>query len=235
MNKITVFIEFLKDFNTLTIFIRLMLAAGAGACIGIDREFKNRGAGLRTHALVCLGSALAMVVGQYINITYPLAQSDMSRIGAQVISGVGFLGVGTIIVTGRNEVKGLTTAAGLWVCACMGLAFGIGYVEGALITLLLTIVIFRGLHYVDKRVHKKMKYVNLFIEFRDNEAIRMFFNKLHEEDYYLANFHLSDGNAGSTGPVATVIVKLKSASDKQGFFVWLRDVEEIKFFEEINV
>lgn len=106
----------------------------AGTLIGLDRSMKRRGAGIKTHVLVCLGSALVMMTGQFIQLNYE-GTMDVARMGAQVISGVGFLGVGTIIVTGHNQVKGLTTAAGLWACACIGLAIGIGFVDGALLAL----------------------------------------------------------------------------------------------------
>ena len=109
------------------VFLRLLIATLVGLAIGIDREFHNKGAGIKTHVLVCIGAAMAMIVSEYVLHQFPDANGDINRIGAQVISGVGFLGVGTILVTGKNEVRGLTTAAGLWACACIGLAAGIGF------------------------------------------------------------------------------------------------------------
>ena len=85
--------------------------------IGLDREYKNKGAGIKTHALVCIGAAMAMIVNEYVFREFPNMNTDITRLGAQVISGIGFLGVGTIMMNGRSEVKGLTTAAGLWACA----------------------------------------------------------------------------------------------------------------------
>ena len=127
------------------VFLRLLVATLVGAVIGLDREYHNKGAGIKTHVLVCLGSAMTMVVSEYVAMRFPEVRADMNRIGAQVVSGVGFLGVGTIIVTGRNEVRGLTTAAGLWACACIGLAVGIGYVEAALFALLFVVLTFSAL------------------------------------------------------------------------------------------
>ena len=89
------------------IFLRLLVATLVGAVIGLDREYHNKGAGIKTHVLVCLGSAMTMVVSEYVAMRFPEFRADMNRIGAQVVSGVGFLGVGTIIVTGRSRSAAL--------------------------------------------------------------------------------------------------------------------------------
>lgn len=128
------FLIMIKGWSILSVGLRLAFSLVAGTLIGLDRSMKRRGAGIKTHVLVCLGSALVMMTGQFIQLNYE-GTIDVARMGAQVISGVGFLGVGTIIVTGHNQVKGLTTAAGLWACACIGLAIGIGFVDGALLAL----------------------------------------------------------------------------------------------------
>lgn len=114
----------------ITAFLRLVLAAVLGGFIGHEREHTNRPAGLRTHALVCVGSALIMLVSEYAYTLYG-NMVDPTRLGAQVISGIGFLGAGTIIKEGFN-VKGLTTAASIWVVSCIGLALGMGYYSGAI-------------------------------------------------------------------------------------------------------
>ena len=94
--------------STLGVTLRLLLALIVGLVVGIDRELKRRGAGIKTHVLVCLGAAAVMITSEYLFVKFG-GDLDLSRMGAQVISGVGFLGVGTIIVTGRNQVRGLTT------------------------------------------------------------------------------------------------------------------------------
>ena len=99
------------------IWIRLVFSLLVGMIIGIDRAMKRRSAGIKTHVLVCMGSALVMLTSEYLVRTFPDTKSDLTRMGAQVISGVGFLGVGTIMITGRNQIRGLTTAACLWICA----------------------------------------------------------------------------------------------------------------------
>ena len=111
MKGLEVIGSYLDEWNIVTITVRLILAVVCGGAIGLTRSVKRRGAGFKTHALVCLGSALVMMTGQYIYVDFG-AISDIARLAAQVISGVGFLGVGTIMVTRDNHVKGLTTAAG---------------------------------------------------------------------------------------------------------------------------
>ena len=132
-------INLIKEWSVTGICLRLILAIIVGTIIGLDRGYKNKGAGIKTHALVCLGAAMSMIVNEYVFREFPGANTDIARMGAQVISGVGFLGVGTIMITGRNEVKGLTTAAGLWACAGVGLAAGIGFAEGTVLALIFII------------------------------------------------------------------------------------------------
>lgn len=129
----------IEFFNTL---FKLLLACFLGALIGFERESIHRPAGLRTHALVCVGSCLVMLTSEYIFNTFynGIASADVARLGAQVISGIGFLGAGTILRQ-DNGVKGLTTAASLWAVACIGLATGIGYYEGAIISSIIVYVI----------------------------------------------------------------------------------------------
>ena len=136
-------LEYLRGANLAATAFRLFLAMLFGGIIGLERGRRRRPAGFRTHILVCMGAALAMNISQYVAVT--LGQTtDVSRLGAQVINGIGFLGAGTILVTGRQQVKGLTTAAGLWASACTGLAVGAGFYECVLIAFAM---IFRDIYY----------------------------------------------------------------------------------------
>ena len=121
-----------RDINTATILFRMVFAVLCGGIIGIERSMKNRPAGFRTHILIIIGATTASMTGHYIYLNMGLP-TDMSRLGAQVITGLGFIGAGTIIVTGHRTVKGLTTAAGLWATGIIGLAIGAGFYEGALL------------------------------------------------------------------------------------------------------
>lgn len=138
----------------LEVIFRLILAAVLGGIVGAERESENKNAGFRTNILVCIASALTMITSEYIFNKYSgVANIDPARLGAQVISGIGFLGAGAIIRDGFG-IKGLTTAASLWAVACVGLACGIGFYEGAIFATLIIIIVLLTL----KRLGNKMKH-----------------------------------------------------------------------------
>ena len=160
------FLDFLRDgaLDTLTVAIRLVLAVICGACLGLERERKRRPAGFRTHILICLGAAMTTLTSQYLALNLGLF-TDMARLGAQVIAGIGFIGAGTIIITTRRQVKGLTTAAGLWADAVVGLALGAGFFEAgivATIIILLAEIVFSRLEYF---IVSSARTFNIVIEY----------------------------------------------------------------------
>ena len=116
----------------LSVVARLLVASLCGAFIGLEREKKGSPAGIKTFSTVCFGAAVAMVANEYLTVVMGRGTGDIARIGAQVVSGIGFLGAGTILVTSSNKIKGLTTAALLWVTATIGLAAGAGFYAGAI-------------------------------------------------------------------------------------------------------
>ena len=132
-------LDFLRGMDILSVTVRLALALVCSGMIGIERADKRRPAGFRTHILICLGAAIAAMTSVHLFVTmnYYL---DVARMGAGVVSGIGFIGAGTIMVTRRRRVKGLTTAAGLWVVAIVGLCCGFGFYEGAVYTTILVLV-----------------------------------------------------------------------------------------------
>lgn len=123
----------LNELNVITIIVRVLLATFIGGLIGTERDMRQRSAGIRTHMLVCLGAAIVMMTNEYIYLEMGDGNIDITRMGAQVVSGIGFIGAGTILVTRDNRIKGLTTAAGLWAAAALGLGIGIGFYEMAVI------------------------------------------------------------------------------------------------------
>ncbi len=143
--------------SNLELIIRLILSALLGGAIGIEREVSNRPAGLRTHILVSVGSTLVMLIS-----IYGFDEGDPARLASQVVSGIGFLGAGTILRTG-NDVRGLTTAASLWVCAGIGLAIGSGYYLGGLITAVIVLISLVLLSNVEKKVAKN-SYKSMLIQ-----------------------------------------------------------------------
>lgn len=127
---------YFRDINFLSVFARMACAMLCGGAVGIEREYKRRSAGFRTHILVCLGACMTSLTGQFLSIHLHYT-TDMARLGAQVIAGIGFIGAGAIIMTPQNHVRGLTTSAGLWTSAIVGLAFGSGFFEGGFLATLL--------------------------------------------------------------------------------------------------
>lgn len=158
------FSEFdLNALNFYTILIRILLSIIVGGIIGLERGIKSKSAGFRTYMLVCLGSAMVMMTNQFIYETFD--SGDPTRMGAQVVSGIGFLGAGTILVTHRNQIRGLTTAAGLWVAACLGLAVGIGFYTGAVLGGITVLFILTLLEKVKTLIEDRTRTVDCFIIF----------------------------------------------------------------------
>lgn len=168
----------LRDLNVLSVAVRLALAMLFGGTIGFERGIRHRAAGLRTHMLLAVGAASTMLVSQYMYASYDVG--DPARLSAQVISGIGFLGAGTVIITRRNEIKGLTTAASVWATGCMGLAVGVGFYACALIMYLLLIVILLGMNILDNRYLKIATSATLYIEVQREVGLGDVIHFVHE-------------------------------------------------------
>lgn len=226
------FLLMVKDWSGISIAVRLIAAVLAGSIIGFDRAMKRRGAGMKTHVLVCLGAALVMLIGQFIQLNYD-GNMDVARLGAQVISGVGFLGVGTIIVTGRNQVRGLTTAAGLWTCACIGLAIGIGFIDGAFLALILVVFSFKILSKIDGWIEKYAKSYELYLEFPTNQSVSAFVNEMHEQEIKISNFELGKSKIKGEGPNALICIEVKDKNRRTTILEEIRKMKCVKYVEEL--
>ena len=158
------YFDFLRDLTPLSIVIRLFLAMICGGLIGLEREAKRRPAGFRTHILICLGAATTTLTSQYLYLDMHYF-TDIGRLGAQVIAGIGFIGAGAIIVNKRRQVKGLTTAAGLWACAIVGLSCGAGFYEGAVYTTALILVAEIFFFKLKYRMFKNSSEITLYLEY----------------------------------------------------------------------
>ena len=189
LEKFNIFWEYIKDLNSVTIPLRLFLALLLGGIIGLERERKHRPAGFRTYMLVCMGAALTMMISQFlIDEGY---SSDASRIGAQVVSGVGFLGVGTIIVTKRQQVKGLTTAAGLWASACMGLAIGAGFYEAALFSCLFILIAFSILNRFNAFFMSRARSMTIYVEYTGSEKLTAILDVIRKLNVKIVDVEIS--------------------------------------------
>lgn len=207
------FIEWLREFNIWTSLIRLALAFILAGLVGFEREKKGHAAGLRTHILVCMGAALTTLTGVFCAQTLGFA-SDPMRIGAQVISGIGFIGAGTIMVTRGTHVRGLTTAAGLWSTAAIGLALGAGFYEGAVAcTLLISIVISR-LKVLDRVLTKKRRYMDIYVEVRGTYNVNTTLDKIKELGIFLSEVDIvspKSGNSEAAGITAELYFNGKTS------------------------
>ena len=164
--------EILTELNIWSVCFRILLALIFGGCIGLERGYHGRAAGLRTHILVCLGATLAAMTGVYEVGILGFA-ADPMRVAAQVISGIGFLGVGTIIVRNRSQVTGLTTAAGLWATGSIGIAIGIGFYIAALLAFLIVFLTITVLIHLEKK-SKKNDTNYCYIELSSSEKMQEF-------------------------------------------------------------
>lgn len=224
--------QILKDVNIVSTALRLGLALLCGGILGIERGRKKRPAGFRTYMLVCVGSTLVMITNQYLNTLYP--QTDPARMGAQVISGIGFLGAGTIIVTGKNKVRGLTTAAGLWTAACVGLAIGIGFYSGAILGCLLTFFVMAALHTLDDKVMSTTRIMNLYIEIAKLSDLGPFLKFAKENDYKISDLEMNRSKSITESGVA-ILVTLRAMKKTSHVEIMqtLSTAEGVTYIEEV--
>ncbi len=171
--------EMLNEFNEISILARILLAMILGGLIGLEREKNKRPAGFRTHILVCVGACMTALIGFFVwNETG--GNNDPMRISAQVISGIGFLGVGTILVKEHDHITGLTTAAGLWATATIGIACGCGFYIGAFFGTLVVAVTEAVLLKVEARGRKRNRKVSLYVEITSTERINEYVDWFNE-------------------------------------------------------
>ena len=221
-------------FRELTLFsvvVRCLAAVLLGGVIGLERGLKNRAAGFRTYMLVCLGSCIVMVTNQYIHQIY--GTGDPVRMGAQVISGIGFLGAGTIIVTSRSQIKGLTTAAGLWASACIGLALGIGFYEVAAVGGVCILLVLTTFHSWENYMRRNTAVLTVYIELNPGIPLGQFLREVRAAEIDLSNVQLQTEPTaeGDVGFLATV--KRKKKEDKLTILTAVRALPSVQFLEEL--
>lgn len=223
----------LQSIGVASVTLRLVMAAVFGGVIGLERETTRHPAGLRTHMLICIGSALVMITGQFAFQTIS-PTADPTRIGAQVISGIGFLGVGTILVVGRQHVRGLTTAAGLWASACMGLAIGIGFYLGAVVAGVLIFVILTLLHRFDGLISRFSRRIDLYLEVDDSSRMREIEAFFAGRQIAVTNVEMSREGPVCAGTVGvTVTLRTAGRVDHLEVVTALMKQDWVRFVQEI--
>ena len=225
---------YLDNWNYVVVCLRLVLAVACGGGVGYSRSMKRRGAGFKTHALVCLGAALVMLTGEYIYHVFG-TQFEIARLGAQVVSGVSFLGVGTIIITGKNHIQGLTTAAGLWTCACIGIALGIGFYTGAIVTTLLVLFIYRFMWRMDELAYARSRELDLYIEFENRRVVAGFVSTMKSYNYKITQMEMGKSKKNKDDVVnATVVVETAPGTNHHEVLALIHGIDGVLFVEELQ-
>lgn len=226
-------LDMLREVNLVSIIVRILLAVAIGGILGMERERKNRPAGFRTYMLVCVGATMVMMTNQYVSQT--MALSDPVRMGAQVVSGIGFLGAGTIMVTGKNKIKGITTAAGLWTAACCGLAIGIGFYEGALIGGLFIFIIIALMQRLEDPIRRHSKYMEVYLEFDDKQPFGAFIDYAREKELEISDIQMQKNYVGNESFMAIVmLVRGKKKTSHAEVMELLTAAPGVRFLEELE-
>ncbi|MGN0484596.1 MAG: MgtC/SapB family protein [Lachnospiraceae bacterium] len=229
--------QYLQDFNTVSITLRLVLATVFGSFIGAERATKRQTAGIRTFAIVCLGAALSMIVNEYISIRSGNVV-DPSRMAAQVVSGIGFLGVGTIIVTersnGKSQVKGLTTAASLWTVAILGIAVGAGFLYAAVIAFLLIMLVVTILDKASKHEDLYNPVMEIYMEAEAKDGIHNILNFITENEFQIRSMQRIKRKTLMDEDVAiTVAIHTGGRHPHQEILEEFQKIEGLHYLEEL--
>ena len=221
----------LREVTYLAVALRIFAAVIIGGALGLERGMKNRPAGLRTYMLVCVGACIVMLTNQYIFQTF--GAGDPVRMGAQVVSGIGFLGAGTIIVTRRNQIKGLTTAAGLWSAAGVGLALGVGFYEAAIVGTAAVFFVMTLLQKMDNKLHRRSRQLEAYIEL-SSISLGDFLRTMRESDIEISDVQRESGEEESSGVRAYVAtVKGKKRQNHQELMEKILSIPGVNFVEEL--
>lgn len=227
-----------------TVLLRLSLALALGGLIGLERERKNRAAGFRTYMLICLGATMTTILGQYefclVNdvlagqVIPSDVRMDISRIAAQVVSGIGFLGAGTILVTGRQQVTGLTTAAGLWACACMGIALGAGFYEAVILAFIFIVLSMLILPKIGTLVVEHSKNMDVYVEFRSLSAVNGITSSLKEHNILFFDIDLDMGDkSDSKNPNAIFSIRINEKTTHTQIIQILSGMDDLIVIKEL--
>ena len=184
------FFDFARELTLGSVAFRLVLAVICGGVIGIERELKRRTAGFRTHILLCLGACVTILTSQYMFLELRMF-TDVGRLGAQVVAGIGFMGAGSIIVTNSKRVRGLTTAAGMWISAIIGLVCGAGYVECALAATVMVLLSEMVFIKVENFLKRKVADVYLYVEYDSSTAIQTIVKIVKEKHITLSSMEIT--------------------------------------------
>ncbi len=233
MEQLKQVLLYLEDLNLISITVRLVLSVCFAGIIGIERGRKRRPAGFRTYVMVCVGSTLTMMISQYA-VLQGFVVGDATRLGAQVINGIGFLGAGTIIVTARQQVRGLTTAAGLWASACMGLAIGAGFYTGAIVTFLMILLVSTLLNRLNTYIMSTARSMNLYVEYEDSATVSHIINLIRDNHAQVTDMHLAKAQtADGIFSSAVLTIDAQKALHHNALISEIAAVRNVRHVEEL--
>ncbi|MBO7310811.1 MAG: MgtC/SapB family protein [Clostridia bacterium] len=212
--------------------VRILLAVICGGIIGLERERKRRPAGFRTHILICLGAAMTTITSQYLVLELGL-YTDMARLGAQVIAGIGFIGAGTIIITKRRQVKGLTTAAGLWTAAIVGLCCGAGFYEGAVITTIVVILAELVLARLEYIIISRTRTINIYVEYSEGGNLGNIVDAIKQNGSYIVDLEITKNTKEGKNPCAVFSLHTSRKTSHQELMTKLAKLEGVVSVEEL--
>lgn len=182
----------LRDLNLVSVIVRMLLAFLCGGMIGLERETKRKPAGLRTHILICLGACMTTLTSQFLLLVMHM-YTDLARLGAQVVCGIGFIGAGVILFTRQRRVKGLTTAAGLWVDGIIGLCCGAGFYEGASAATVLVLLAEHVLIRVEEKQLKEASTMQIRVTAERVKALNAVMAYLNDMDTRILSMDVQKG------------------------------------------
>ena len=227
-------LNFLRQPDLLGMTVRVLLALLCGGLIGIERAGKRRPAGFRTHILICLGAAMTTATSQYMYLVmhYPIS---MSRMGAQVIAGVSFIGAGAIIMTKWQRVRGLTTAAGLWVAAIVGLCCGAGFYEGAAYTTFLVLVAEVFFSKLEFRLLRDIREVNVYVEYTRTACLEEIVTRCHWMGAKIVDLEVTRKNGQDSVSCAVLSLLSQQGMEKEEILRELSHLEGVQAVAEAQM
>ena len=227
------FLDSLREITFASIALRMIMSFLCGGLIGIEREYKRRAAGFRTHILICLGAAITTMTSQYLALVMNFS-TDLGRLGAQVIAGIGFIGAGSILVTRRQRVKGLTTAAGLWAAAIIGLCFGAGFYEGGVIATVLILLAELLFSKVEAAILYRVPEINLYVECAEKVGLDVVLELFQQEQVKLLSMEVMRASGEGHGNTSAILsVRLPKKYRAETLLLKLNGLQSVVAAEEL--
>lgn len=218
-----------RELTEIAAIFRLILALFMSGILGLERTRKQRPAGLRTYMLVCVGACVTMMTGLYIHTNFA-PNADPARLASQVISGIGFIGAGTIIVTGQQKIKGLTTAAGLWTTAALGIALGAGFIALGIGAFFVMLIVMFCADWLEQLYFRRLSRLSVRFVLTSPIALRHLSQELQKDGITLCSVEMGEV-LDSVGISATGIMRIPKGISHEKLLRNLMDIEGVIFAE----